>query len=214
MIYAKANNFLFEILKKNLFCNLYRMKRLAAILLLGIFSFNIFGYKIVAIFLEQQENEKMELAFDENDYTDQQLISIKQPTNLPYYQNSKAFQRIDGEIEIEGVYYKYVKCRIYNDSLELLCIPNTAKMKIQAAKADFSKLVTDFQTSSGKKKSPSESKSFQKIIGEFEEQLTAIVFKPTPKYLSHFIKSHRFVNGLFTKTLEQPPDLLSGNFRI
>ncbi len=190
------------------------MKRLAAILLLGIFSFNIFGYKIVAIFLEQQENEKMELAFDGNDYADQQLISIKQPTNLPYYQNSKTFQRIDGEIEIEGVYYKYVKCRIYNDSLELLCIPNTAKMKIQAAKADFSKLVADFQTSAGKKKSPSESKSFQKIISEFEEQLSAIVFKPAPKYLTHFIKPHRFVNSLFTKTLEQPPDLSANNFRI
>ncbi len=190
------------------------MTRLAAILLLGIFSFNIFGYKIVAIYTEHKANEKMELAFDENDYTDQQLISIKQPTNLPYYQNSKTFQRIDGEIEIDGIFYKYVKCRIYNDSLEMLCIPNTAKMKIQAAKADFSRLVADIQTSAGKKKSPSESKSFQKIISEFEEQLSAVVFKPAPKYLTHFIKSQIFVNSLFTKTLEQPPDFPANNFRI
>ena len=105
------------------------MKQLAAILLLGIFSFNLFGYRLVASFLEKQENIKMELALDENNYEDHQLISIKQPTNLPYYQNSKTFQRIDGEIEIEGVYYKYVKCRIYNDSLEMLCIP-TNKWKI------------------------------------------------------------------------------------
>ncbi len=155
----------------------------------------------------------MELAFDENNYSDQQLISIKQPTNLPYYQNSKTFQRVEGEIEIEGVFYKYVKCRIYNDSLELLCIPNTAKMKIQAAKADFSKLASDFQASN-KKKSPSESKAFQKTISEFEELISDIVFKPAPKYLSHFIKSHTFVNSLFTKTVEQPPDLPGNESRI
>src|SRR6187402_3559047 len=110
------------------------MKRLAAILLFGIFAFNLFGYQLIASLLENRENNKIELALDENDYSDDQLISIKQPTNLPYYQNSKDFQRVDGEVEINGIEYKYVKSRIYNDSLELLCIPNTGKMKITAAK--------------------------------------------------------------------------------
>lgn len=191
------------------------MKQLAAILLLGIFSFNLFGYRLVASFLEINENEKMELAFDENDYADRQLISIKQPTNLPYYQNSKTFQRIDGEIEIEGVYYKYVKCRIYNDSLEMLCIPNTAKMKIQAAKADFSKLASDFQQSNNKKKSPSDSKSFHKTISEFEEeQSSTIAFKIKPRSLNYFIQNNLFVNTLFTKSIEQPPDHLFNNSLI
>ena len=183
------------------------MKRLAAILLLGIFSFNIFGYRIVACYLESQENKKMELALDADDYSDQQLISIKQPTNLPYYQNSKAFQRVDGEIEIEGVLYKYVKCRIYNDSLELLCIPNTSKMRIQAAKADFSKMASDFQQSSNKKKSPVDSKSFQKTLSEYEEQLSANAsFKPGSNVIKYFTQNHLFVNSLFTKTIEHPPD--------
>jgi hypothetical protein len=182
------------------------MKRLAAILLLGIFSFNLFGYRFIASFLENMENEKMELAFDENNYSENQLISIKQPTNLPYYQNSKTFQRIDGEIEIEGVYYKYVKCRIYNDSLELLCVPNTGKMKIQAAKADFSKLASDFQQSNNKKKSSSDAKSFQKTISEFEEQQSTIAFKLKPLPFNYLIQNNLFVNTLFTKSVEQPPD--------
>ncbi|MEP7107282.1 MAG: hypothetical protein ABI760_04855 [Ferruginibacter sp.] len=185
------------------------MKQLAAILLLGIFAFNLFGYRLVAFFLENQENVKMELALDENAYSDRGLISIKQPTNLPYYQNSPTFQRIDGEIVIDGIYYKYVKCRIYNDSLELLCIPNTGKMKIQAAKADFSKLASDLQQSDNKKKSHSDSKSFRKSISEFEEQQPGSAFRKGPRPLNYFIQNTLLVNTLFTKSVEQPPDQLA-----
>ncbi|MEJ7587778.1 MAG: hypothetical protein WKI04_09490 [Ferruginibacter sp.] len=182
------------------------MKRLSAILLLGIFSFNLFGYKLIASFLENRENEKMELALDQNNYSDDQLISFKQPTNLPYYQNSKTFQRIDGEIEIDGIHYKYVKSRIYNDSLELLCIPNTGKMKIQAAKADFSKLVADFQQTDSKKKSPSDSKSFKKAIGDFEENQSDLAVNPENNTAAFFIYNNFLVTNHFTLSVEQPPD--------
>ncbi len=183
------------------------MKRLTAILLLGIFSFNLFGYRLIASFLESQENKKIELALDQNDYSDDQLISIKQAINLPYYQNSRVFQRIDGEIEIAGIFYKYVKCRIYNDSLELLCIPNTAKMKIREAKADFSKLASDFQQSDNKKKSSSESRSFQKTTSEYEEYQSAIAEKfNSLTIIKHLIQNQQFSDNLFTRLDEQPPD--------
>jgi hypothetical protein len=186
------------------------MKQLAAILLLGIFSFNLFGYRLVASFLENKVNAEMEITLDANNYSDDQLISIKQPTSLPYYRNSETFHRIDGEIEINGIYYKYVKSRIYNDSLELLCIPNTGKMKIQAAKADFSRLAADVQQTDNKKKSNSETKSFQKVLGEYEA-----VKQPslTATYLdlhrTHSFKNSNFINKLFLQTPEQPPDLLA-----
>ena len=183
------------------------MKRLSAILLLGIFSFNIFGYRIVASFLESQQNLQMELAIDGNEYAESQLISIKQPTNLPYYTNSFDFHRIDGEVNIDGIIYKYVKCRIYNDSLELLCLPNTGKMKIQAAKADFSKMASDFQQSNHKKKSNADTKSPQKTISEYEEHFTAIAFNTIPFLINHTIQPHSLVSTLFTKLVEQPPEM-------
>lgn len=182
------------------------MKQLAAILLLGIFSFNIVGYWFVASYFEGTEKEKMELALDENNYSERQLISIKQPINLPYYQNSKTFQRVDGEIEIAGVLYKYVKSRIINDSLELLCIPNTGKMKIQAAKVDFSKMASDFQKSDNKKKSHPDSKSFQKAVSEFEEHQANSSVKISLHSLNYVVHNDSFVNSLFTKSVEQPPD--------
>jgi len=187
------------------------VKRIAAILLLGIFSFNIFGYRLVASFLEEQVNASIETALDENNYSDDQLISIKQPTNLPYYNNSPTFQRVDGEIEIEGVHYKYVKVRIYNDSLELMCIPNTGKMNIEAAKADFSRLAADFQQAdNAKKKSTTPSKSFQKTLSEYEELQVTQIPAVTATSIATFKSSNNvFVNDLFLQTLEQPPDSFS-----
>jgi len=183
------------------------MKQVAAILLLGIFSFNLFGYRLVALFLESKANTAMELSLDENDYRDDQLISIKQPTNLPYYKNSAVFQRIDGEIEIDGILYKYVKSRIYNDSLELLCIPNTGKMKIQAAKAEFSRLAADFQQTDNKKKSQPLAKSFQKILSEYEEVVQPGLLNTLHAlHFTHSFQNTRFVNSLFLQTAEQPPD--------
>ncbi|HLX90172.1 MAG TPA: hypothetical protein VKR32_00735 [Puia sp.] len=130
------------------------MKRFAAILLLGILTFNWFGYQLYIAIVEDKENNKLETRLDENIYDESELVSIKIPaTNLPYYTNSKAFERVDGQVEIGGIQYKYVKRRMFNDCLELLCIPNKTSIRLQAAKDDYFKTVNDLQagTQTGKK---------------------------------------------------------------
>jgi len=67
----------------------------------------------------------------ENRYDENQLISLKVPvTGLAYYNNSKEFEWVDGSIDIQGVRYKYVKRRIYNDTLEVMCIPDAASIRL------------------------------------------------------------------------------------
>jgi hypothetical protein len=96
--------------------------------------------------MQETASSKLESQLDNDEYDQTQLISIKIPvTYLPYYNNSKSYERIDGQIEIEGVQYKYVKRRIYNDSLEMLCIPNHDAMKLLSAKNEFFKFVNDLQ---------------------------------------------------------------------
>jgi hypothetical protein len=93
----------------------------------------------------------MQSRLDDNSYDESQLISIKLPvTHLSYYTNSEEFVRVNGSIEIEGVQYKYVKRRIYNDSLEVLCLPDRTTAGIQAFKNDFFRLVNGFQAGSDK----------------------------------------------------------------
>lgn len=122
------------------------LKKLFSISLLIILLFNWFGYRLLISFIEGRANVQLEAQLDENNFDESQLVSIKIPvTYLPYYNNSISFERIDGQIEIGGILYKYVKRRIYNDSLEMLCMPNHTAMKLLSAKNEFFKFVNDLQ---------------------------------------------------------------------
>ena len=183
------------------------MRKLAAILLLFIFTFNMVGYQLLFNYFSQQSDTVLELALDQDKYSDNQLISIKQPTNLPYYSNSKTFNRVDGEVEIDGTTYKYVKCRIYNDSLEMLCIPHVAKMKIQQSKQDYSKIANDFQQDNNKKKDGSDTKSFQKQLSEYEDLQHELIAYNYVLLNSNFaLLKTPFYFKHFPNTAEQPPD--------
>jgi hypothetical protein len=122
------------------------LKKVASILLLTVLLFNFVGYKIFSSYLEEKANAQLESKLDKEDYDDSQLISIKIPvTHLSYYNTSDKFERIDGQVEIKGVQYKFVKRRIYNGFVEMLCIPNQTAMSLQSAKDEFFKLVNDLQ---------------------------------------------------------------------
>ena len=134
-------------------------------------------------------------------------LIYKQPVNLPYYTNSKNFQRLDGEVNIEGTIYKYVKCRIYKDSLEMLCIPHLSKMKIENSKEEFFKLVNDFQQAGNKKKEPATQKVFKSIMNEFVKIHDELI--DTRKFLlaSVFYRENTpLLPKMFLKSAERPPD--------
>ena len=114
------------------------MKKITAILLLGIFLFNWAGYRLLTLYMEARADLQLQTQLDDNKYEESQLVSLKVPvTHLSYYNNSREFETINGSIEMNGVRYKYVKRRIYNDSLEVLCIPDAAAMQLKAAKNIF-----------------------------------------------------------------------------
>jgi hypothetical protein len=188
------------------------MKRIAAILLMGILFFNWYGYKLLSFYLEDRADRQLEAYLDEDRYDDSQLISIKVPSShLSYYNSTAQFERVDGQIEVGGVQYKYVKRRLFNDSLELLCIPNHAAMNLQTARNQFFQLVNDIQqhnTQSKKSDSHTIAKSFSPtdydaVPGLTIGQLYAVVNLPATQDQAPVIAtSYHF-------TVEQPPDLLS-----
>lgn len=140
------------------FLNLGFLKRFVAILLIGILCFNWCGYRLLDAYLENRADRQLEARLDSDSYDDSQLLLIKIPsTHLSYYNSSDRFERVDGQIEVGGVQYKYVKSRLFNDSLELLCIPNHTAMRLQTAKNEFFKLVNDLQPAGQEKKGGSHS---------------------------------------------------------
>jgi hypothetical protein len=129
------------------------LKKLAVIFILASMVFNWIGYRLLSKTLERQADALLQAKLDENTYDESELISINVPlASLPYTSSSMNYHGVNGEIEINGIQYKYCKTRIYNDSLEMLCFPNRGVMKIQTARNEFFKLVNDLQlTGQGKK---------------------------------------------------------------
>ena len=148
------------------------MRQLTAISLILIFLFNLAGCRVLLQYWEVQENTKLEVKLDRQQYNDEDLVEIKIPIHLPYHNNWNDFERYDGEIDIDGVHYKYVKRKICNDSLVLLCIPNEIKTKISTARDEFFSLVNDLQKDAGNAKSSHPSLSFQFSAGDYIGQQT------------------------------------------
>ena len=143
---------------------LCHLKKAIAILFVGILLFNGFGYRIVSNYFDQKASAHLSELIEQNDYNESELVSVKTPINLPYYSNNPKFERVDGEMEIEGIVYQYVERRVYNDSVEIRILPNQDRLHIKNAKESFDKLASDFEQKLTDKKSVPVNKSSVKLI--------------------------------------------------
>jgi hypothetical protein len=128
------------------------LKKTAAILFTTILLFNIIGYELISNYIQLQSDLNLQTKLDDELYNDDELVAFKLPLSIPYNNSSKEFERVDGEVNVKGVIYKYVKRRIYQDTLEVLCIVNKDKMQLQSAKDQFFQLCYDLKHSSSAKK--------------------------------------------------------------
>ncbi len=145
------------------------VKKAATILLMSILAFNWLGYRLLSSFMEHRSDMAMAQRIDRQAYDENSLLELRVPLNAPYITNTSAeFERIDGEIEINGVHYKYVKRKVENGELVLMCIPHEDKTKILNSRVDFLKMVNDVdQSADGKSK---QSFSFKPFAPEFRQE--------------------------------------------
>ena len=145
------------------------MKRAAAILLLFIFLFNWFGYRLLSDYLQHRADTQLESQLDQHQYNEASLIEIRVPLNMPYQNVSSDFERYDGEIEFNGIHYKYVKRKVTNGDLVLLCLPNENRMRLMNARDEFFKLVNDLQNPS-QDKNPTPANAVPNPVTEYWQQ--------------------------------------------
>ena len=149
------------------------MKKLAAILLLIIFLFNLAGYKFVFSYAQQQSDIQLQSSIDKAQYNDAELLAIKVPLSMPYQTVQSDWERVDGEITVSGKIYKYVKRRIADGEMVLMCLPDQNKMRIQTARNDFFKNTTDVaQNNASKKSDNAKNFSFKNLMGDYEHYAT------------------------------------------
>ncbi|HEY4335176.1 MAG TPA: hypothetical protein VGM89_04745, partial [Puia sp.] len=69
------------------------MKRLAAILLIGILFFNWYGYRLLTNYWQQQAARRLDARISHNDYDESSLTAIRFPIkSLTYYNPDTAWQ--------------------------------------------------------------------------------------------------------------------------
>lgn len=186
------------------------MKKLSAILLIALFLFNLFGYRILFNYQEQQSDVRLEASLDRQDYNDADLITIKVPLSLPYINNQQNFERIDGEITVNGKILKYVKRKIADGNLVLLCLPNQNKMRIASAKDEFFKYANELvQHNQSKKPGNTKSGMFKNLLSEYNINYSyylSVVYSIS--YTYNTAAQSKFLPSSHYSLPEQPPEII------
>lgn len=170
--------------------------------------FNWFGYQLLTHYLQSKADARMVAKLDQNDYDESQLIEVRVPINLPYHNDWQEFERYDGQIEIDGIHYKYVKRKVEKGELVLLCIPDQSKKLFQTARDNFFSLVNDLQNNSTNKQSDSGNTIvFKNLTTEYRQEnndWSVLVFNLDKG--SFILQNTALLAPPFTPTAEQPPE--------
>ncbi len=181
---------------------------MAAIVILTVLIFNWVGYQLYSTIAANDEDRTLITRLDKDQYRDSDLISIKIPAvHLSPYVNENDFERVNGQIEIQGRVFNYVKRRFFKDSLELLCIPNDQATLLRIAKYDFFKLVADLQAEQSKKTNSNNS-THKNLNGQYFREASSDLL--TIFQCIHLPSTHIFVGSptaVFTPFDGQPPRL-------
>ncbi|OYY05659.1 MAG: hypothetical protein B7X86_10815 [Sphingobacteriales bacterium 17-39-43] len=182
------------------------LRKLTAIFFLLLFLFNIAGYKGLFFFLTQSADERLAEKIKDGNDLDKDMIMVKFPFNVPYLSDSKDFESMEGEVNLKGTIYKYVKRKIARDTLFLICIENKEKTLIEKKRAEYFNKVNDLDASTSKKTGA------KQIKLEYYFKNSEISLKDL--YVLDFQSPHSFVinsiqNGHYYLFAPPPESLLS-----
>lgn len=148
-------------------------------MLLVIHLFNMGGYRLIFTLLEEKSDIHIVNKLDSGSYEDHELIEVKIPYLVPYSASWPEYKRYDGEIELNGVHYNYVKRKMLNDTLYLLCIPNTIKTGLKVASQDLTAAMSDITAQSSKDQKSSVPATIKPFAPEYSNQPDEYLFSVT-----------------------------------
>ena len=151
------------------------MKKGLSIVLIVIFLFNVIGYYGIYVAMLSQARIALNEKIDNNQYKDDQTVTIKIPLTLPYPMQQNEYQRVEGDFEHQGEFYKLVKQKYSNDTLYVVCIKNVEEKKAFNVFSDLVKLSTDQTSSTSHNQN---SKTIVSIIKDYNPVVEDVHFAP------------------------------------
>ena len=166
--------------------------------------FNLAGYRWLFSAIEENATANLEQKIAAGKYSDEQLVEIRIPLNMPYY-SDKDYENVYGETDWNGEHYRYVKRKVSGNNLYLLCVPNKEKTSIVKVQNEFTKAVNDVP---GNKQGSQEKSGFIKLLTtEFRVNETTFDINDYSISSLSFVSRNADVRDLFIPLTDaQPPE--------
>ena len=119
------------------------LKRIVSIFLVFLLLFNTLGFYGLLQGLRYKSTLDLVTRLDNHRYSEDETILLKIPVAVPYQIDSEGYERVDGEFEHQGEFYRLVKQKYQNDTLFMVCIKDQASKRIEQAVTDYVKTFTD-----------------------------------------------------------------------
>jgi hypothetical protein len=123
------------------------VKKVASVLLLALFLFNVGGYYVIFWGLRQHHNYQFNAKLDANQYSSDQTVELKFHLSLPYPSLQYEYERVNGKFEHNGEFYKLVKKQLRNDTLYVVCIRDKHEERIVETMNEVENLASDVPAS-------------------------------------------------------------------
>lgn len=125
------------------------MKRLFLFGLLALFLFNLVGYYGLFMSARLYHGQTMIRLFDGGAYNVHDLDTLRLPLNVPYPLQDNGFERVDGELEYQGEFYRLVGQRFHLDEVRIVILRDPHQKKLHEALGDYVRTLTDEPASGG-----------------------------------------------------------------
>jgi len=104
--------------------------------------FNALGFYGILVGIQYQSGRALETRLDQEQYDPSETVTLKFPIALPYYIDDASYERVDGEVEHKGEFYRLVKQKRERDTLYIVCIKDHDGKRIAEALSDYVKTYT------------------------------------------------------------------------
>jgi hypothetical protein len=150
----------------------------------------------------------MAASLDKQAFCNTGLFEIKIPLNLPYFNNSQAFERYDGSIEVRGLHYNYVERKVLNDTLILHCLPNAAQNKLVAEQNEYAKTSGNIQYPAGSRTNAASLLLAMLITGSSNQNISFQLAGIDARIVWHRPCNDDAISSVFHLSPEQPPETI------
>ena len=157
--------------------------------------------------MEKQSSVNLNTAIEKNNYSEDDLVEIKIPLNNPYI-SDHSYEDAFGETTVKGKSYQYVKRKISENTLYLMCLPNEEKASLTTTKNNLGENHTQTTPNKNNQKSPLQNiiKAPQTEYLQTNEFLFANMFVLENDAQSFLLTKTNCYSQFYLLTVLQPPE--------